>query len=100
LPSLAKLDPLPRLWISPGDAASRGLQDGTAIRVYNERGEFQAYAQVTDRMPSGTVWMRDGWEGLNRLTSGAPVIPDEAVDIFPFASGQAAFDAMVDVTPA
>jgi anaerobic selenocysteine-containing dehydrogenase len=100
LPSLAKLDPVPRLWISALDAAARGLQDGGPIRIYNERGEFQAYARVTDRIPSGTVWMRDGWEGLNRLTSGAPAIPDEAVDIFPFSAGQAAFDAMVEVAPA
>jgi anaerobic selenocysteine-containing dehydrogenase len=100
LPSLAKLDPATRLWISPRDAAARGLQDGAPIRIYNERGEFQALAQVTERMPSGTVWMRDGWEGLNRLTSGAPAIPDEAVDIFHFSAGQAAFDAMVDVSPA
>ena len=99
LPSLAKLDPVPRLWISPLDAAARGLQDGAPIRIYNERGEFQAYAQVTERIPSGTVWMRDGWEGLNRLTSGAPAIPDAAVDIFPFSAGQASFDAMVEVAP-
>ena len=99
LPSLAKLDPVPRLWISPSDAARRGLRDGAPIRIYNERGEFHAYAQVTARLPSGTVWMRDGWEGLNRLTSGAPAIPDGAVDAFPFSAGQSAFDAMVDVTP-
>jgi hypothetical protein len=55
---------------------------------------------VTERIPFGTVWMRDGWEGLNRLTSGAPAIPDEAVDIFPFSAGQAAFDAMVEVAAA
>ena len=99
LPSLAKLDPVPRLWMSPQDASVRGLQDGVPIRIYNERGEFQAYAQVTERIPSGTVWMRDGWTGLNRLTSGAPAIPDEAVDIFPFSAGQAGFDAMVEVAP-
>jgi anaerobic selenocysteine-containing dehydrogenase len=100
LPALAKLDPAPRLWISPLDAAARGLEDGGQIRIFNERGEFQAYAQVTERIPSGTVWMRDGWEGLNRLTSGAPAIPDEAVDLFHFSAGQAAFDAMVEVAPA
>jgi len=100
LPSLARLDPVPRLWISPLDATARGLQDGVPIRIYNARGELQAYAQVTERIPSGTVWMRDGWEGLNRLTSGAPAIPDEAVDIFPFSAGQAAFDAMVEVAAA
>jgi anaerobic selenocysteine-containing dehydrogenase len=100
LPTLAKLDPQPRLWISPQDAAARGLQDGTPIRVYNERGVFEAYARVTPRIPSGTVWIRDGWEGLNRLTSGAPAIPDAAVDIFGFSAGQSSFDARVEVAPA
>jgi anaerobic selenocysteine-containing dehydrogenase len=97
LPTLARLDPEPRLWISPMDAAARGLADGAAIRVYNERGEFRARALVTDRIPAGAVWMRDGWEGLNRLTAGGPCIPDAAVDMFAFGAGQASFDAMVDV---
>jgi len=100
LPTLAKLDPQPRLWISPQDAAARGLGDGMPIRIYNERGEFQAYARVTPRIPSGTVWIRDGWDGLNRLTSGAAAIPDAAVDAFGFSAGQSTFDARVEVAPA
>ena len=59
-----------------------------------------ARALVTDRIPAGAVWMRDGWAGLNRLTAGGPCIPDEAVDLFAFSAGQAAFDAMVDVASA
>jgi anaerobic selenocysteine-containing dehydrogenase len=100
LPTLARLDPEPRLWIAPADAASRGLADGDAIRVFNERGAFAARAHVTTRIPAGTVWMRDGWSGLNTVTSGASVLPDEAVDLFPFAAGQAAFEAKVEVAPA
>ena len=42
----------------------------------------------------------NGWAGLDRLTDGAPVLPDEAVDSFAFAAGQATFDAMVEVAPA
>jgi hypothetical protein len=59
-----------------------------------------ARARVTPAMPDGTVWMRDGWTGLNRLTSGAAVLPDDAVDVFAFAGGQAGFDADVEVAPA
>jgi anaerobic selenocysteine-containing dehydrogenase len=99
LPTLAAADPEPVLWISPADAAARGVEDGGPVRIHNERGEFEAKARVTPKIPTGTVWMRDGWEGLNRLTSGAAVIPDRAVDLFPFAAGQAAFDAHVEVTP-
>jgi anaerobic selenocysteine-containing dehydrogenase len=100
LPSLAKADPEPLLWIAPADAAARGLAEGAAIRIYNERGEFRARAHVTGRVPPGTVWMRDGWEGINRLTSGRAVLPDEAVDLFHFSAGQSAFDARVEVAPA
>jgi anaerobic selenocysteine-containing dehydrogenase len=97
LPSLAAADPAPRLWISPADAASRGVGDGDEIRVFNRRGEMRARALVTDRIPPGTVWIHDGWEGLNTLTSGGAVLPDAAVDAFGFSSGQAEFEARVDV---
>ena len=100
LPTLARLDPEPRLWIARADARARGLADRAPIRIFNERGEFQARAHVTDRVPPGTVWMRDGWTGLNRLTAGEAVLPDEAVDLFGFSGGQASFDACVEVAPA
>ena len=98
LPTLARIDPEPSLWISPFDAAARGIEDGTPIRLYNERGTMSARAHVTARVPAGTVWMRDGWAGLNTLTSGAACLPDHAVDaVGPFSGGQATFDASVEV---
>jgi anaerobic selenocysteine-containing dehydrogenase len=97
LPTLARLDPEPALWIAPADAAARGLDDGAPIRIWNDRGSFDARAHVTPRIPAGTVWMRDGWTGLNRLTAGEAALPDDAVDVFHFSAGQARFDAMVEV---
>ncbi|MGZ6125513.1 MAG: molybdopterin dinucleotide binding domain-containing protein, partial [Myxococcales bacterium] len=98
LPTLAAADAGPQLWISPADAARRSLGDGEGIRIFNQRGEMRAKALVTDRVPPGTVWMHDGWPGLNTLTSGAPVLPDAAVDIFPtFSGGQSEFETRVDV---
>src|SRR5439155_17126597 len=97
--SLAKADPEPVLWISPADAAARGVADGARITLTNARGEMQARAYVTPKIPPGTVWMRDGWAGLNTLTSGDAVLPDGAVEALGFAAGQAAFDARVEVTP-
>jgi anaerobic selenocysteine-containing dehydrogenase len=99
LPSLAKADPEPILWISPADASARGVADGAAITMRNARGEMPCRAHVTAKIPAGTVWMRDGWSGLNTLTSGDSVIPDAAVDALGFSAGQAAFDAQVEVTP-
>ena len=100
LPTLAAADPEPVLWISPADAAARGLADGAPIVVKNARGQMTARAHVTAHVPGGTVWMRDGWAGLNALTSGEAILPDAAVDALGFSAGQAAFDARVEVSVA
>ena len=99
LPTLARRGGVPTLWIAPADATTRGIENGAAIRIFNERGEFEATAHVTPKIDSGCVWMRDGWGGINRLTSGKACIPDEATNVFAFAAGQAAFDANVQVEP-
>ncbi|MEX2147984.1 MAG: molybdopterin-dependent oxidoreductase, partial [Candidatus Rokuibacteriota bacterium] len=100
LPTLAHADPEPYVWMSPADAGARGVADGAGVRLHNERGEMLARARVTDRIPAGTVWMRDGWAGLNTLTSGSAALPDEAVDIFAFSAGQASFEARVEISAA
>ncbi len=100
LPTLARAEPEPVLWISPDDAGARGVKDGEAIRIHNGRGHMHARARVTEKIQAGVVWMRDGWAGLNDLTSGAPVVADAAVDAFHalgFSGGQATFDARVEV---
>lgn len=97
LPTLARREREPQLWLSPADAAARRIGDGAAIRVYNERGSFAACAHVTERIAPGAVWIRDGWPGLNQLTGGAAVLPDSAVDLFAFSAGQSRFDARVEV---
>jgi anaerobic selenocysteine-containing dehydrogenase len=97
---LTERDPGPELWISLDDARTRNLSEGDAIRVYNQRGAFEARAHVTDHLPAGVVWMRDGCIGMNRVTSGAPLLPEKALDLFPFTVGQAEFGAMVDVASA
>ena len=58
---------------------------------------MDARAHVTDRMPPGAVWVRDGWAELNQLTGGGTVLPDHAVDVFAFSAGQARFDTAVEV---
>jgi anaerobic selenocysteine-containing dehydrogenase len=41
--------------LHPEDAAARGLAHGDAARVYNERGEFQARVEISDRVRPGVV---------------------------------------------
>lgn len=97
LPTLAARERDPLLWLSPTDAGARGIGDGDRIRVWNGRGDFEAVAKVTGRMPEGAAWMRDGWPGLNALTSSEAVLPRKALTAFPFSVGQSKFAARVDV---
>jgi anaerobic selenocysteine-containing dehydrogenase len=100
LPALARRDKQPSLWISASDAGARGIADGAQVRIHNARGAAAAAAKITDRIPPGTLWIHDGWPGLNTLTDGGAAIPDAATKIFPFTTGQSAYDAFVEVSPA
>ncbi len=97
LPTLARREAEPSVWIAPADAQARGVLDGAPIRLFNARGELHGRAHVTERIPAGTLWLRDGWPELNTLTDAAPVLPDSAVDAFAFSAGQATFEARVEV---
>jgi anaerobic selenocysteine-containing dehydrogenase len=99
LSSLAKHNTAPQLWISRVDADARQLTNGDAIKIYNERGEFAAKACITNDVPPGVVWIRDGWVGLNHLTSGEAVLTGDALSLFPFSVGQADYGARVEVAP-
>ena len=81
------------------DAASRGIQDGDQVRVFNERGSLDVVAQVKSsggRVRSGLVLVPFGWVGtrtkdmktVNALTN------DQAAD---FGGGVAFYDTMVQV---
>ncbi len=98
LPTLAKANTEPQLWMHPQDAQKRQIADGDPIVIFNQRGEFDAIATVTDAVLPGVVWMRDGWVGVNRVTSGAPIVSLTALDTVPdIPAGQAAYDAWVEV---
>jgi anaerobic selenocysteine-containing dehydrogenase len=99
LPSLAKHNAAPQLWISRSDADARQLSNGDAIKIYNEQGEFGAMAYITNDVPPGVVWIRDGWVGLNHLTSGDAVLTGDALSLFPFSVGQADYGVRVKVAP-
>jgi trimethylamine-N-oxide reductase (cytochrome c) len=41
--------------INTGDAAARGIKEGDLVKAYNDRGEVVLAAQITERVPAGTV---------------------------------------------
>lgn len=98
LPTLARANTVAQLWIHPQDARERHIVNDTPIVIANQRGQFEARACVTDDVFPGVVWMRDGWSGVNQVTSGASIVSPEASTIVPGApGGQAAYDAWVEV---
>lgn len=99
LPTLARANPNPELWIHPGDASKRQIAHGDRIVIANRRGQCEAIAHITDAVQPGVVWIRDGWSGINRLTNGAPSLPPLASEaIAGIPGGQAAYDAWVEVS--
>lgn len=69
--SLRSIEGEPLLEIHPSDAAARGLQDGTLVRTYNDRGEYRCKVSITDRARPGVVvglgvwWRKFGAAGTN-----------------------------------
>lgn len=48
------------VWISPEDAAARGIAEGDVVRIFNDRGATLAGAVVTDRIRKGVVMLQEG----------------------------------------
>jgi len=51
----------PILDIHPEDAAQRGIGEGDAVRIYNQRGAFVVKARVSDRVRRGVVAALSVW---------------------------------------
>jgi len=75
IPSLLKKVPEPALQINPLDAEPRSIVDGGVVRVFNDRGQLKARAELSTGIKPGVVNITEGWwpqqyiEGhLNQLT--------------------------------
>jgi anaerobic selenocysteine-containing dehydrogenase len=77
LPSLQKGEKEPRIWISPADAAERGIADGDWLKVWNRRGTVRLRAVVSNNVKPGVAWSPSLWwhrdspcgSNVNALTS-------------------------------
>ena len=71
---LLRAEPEPLLELHVTDAQLRGIGEGQAVRVWNDRGSVTYRAHLTDRLRPGTVaapfgpWMSAG-ASVNSLTS-------------------------------
>ena len=65
--------------ISPADAAKRNIREGDPVRVYNDRGDFEGVAKVTDDVNPGIVVATLGyWRSLNRSDGSVNSISSDA----------------------
>jgi anaerobic selenocysteine-containing dehydrogenase len=67
----------PSLSMAPADAAKRGIDDGDAVRVFNERGSLETVAELDFSLKPGCVSMCNGaWIGaggtVNFCSLGRP----------------------------
>jgi anaerobic selenocysteine-containing dehydrogenase len=60
VPSLSR-NAEPECVIHPEDAARRGIETGTRVRLFNDRGAFAAVARVGDGIRPGVVWAPSIW---------------------------------------
>jgi len=58
---IRRVDPGPAVHMHPGDAASRGIDAGRLVRVFNERGEFRFPARLDPGLKPGCVSVTNGW---------------------------------------
>jgi anaerobic selenocysteine-containing dehydrogenase len=85
----------------PDDAAARGIAEGDAVRVSNERGTFTVMARLSDDVPRGVAvapmgaWRKHttGSATVNALTpfafadlGNAPTFSDNLVEVTPVGS--------------
>ena len=69
--SLRDIEGEPRLEIHPEDAAARGIEDGSLVCVFNDRGRYHCRADVSTRARPGVVnglgiwWRKLGRNGTN-----------------------------------
>ena len=65
--------------ISRADAAKRNIREGDPVRVYNDRGDFEGVAKVTDDVNPGIVVATLGyWRSLNRSDGSVNSISSDA----------------------
>jgi anaerobic selenocysteine-containing dehydrogenase len=82
--------------IHPQDAATRGIRDGQRVRVFNDRGSFQARAVVGETVKAGAVVTQGVWwnkytpDGVNCNTTTSTRLTD-------LGAGATFFDNLVEV---
>ena len=97
LPTTRAMETTALLEINPHDARGRRIQNGQAVRVFNDRGEIRLTAKFTDAVQPGVLGARLDWAkhdasgiNINVLTS------DRLTDM---GGGPTFYTVLVDIQP-
>lgn len=89
----------PAVWLHPDDAAARGLDDGAAVRVHNDRAALTTVVRLDPAVRAGVAtmpkgsWCRDFAEGVTANALSPGTVSD-------LAAGACFNDTRVEVEPA
>lgn len=92
-----KLEKEPRLFMNSADAEKLGIENGSLVRIWNERGECELVVSVGDQVLPGVVVSQGLWSdqsGAKRLVNA--LTPDRVADM---GGGAVFFSGKVNVEP-
>ena len=95
LPGLQKMEDCDVLDLSAADAQARGIQDGSQVRVFNDRGEAFLRARVNGAVRPGTVSARLNWAKLSPRGASINVLTSERLT--DMGRGATFYSALVEV---
>jgi anaerobic selenocysteine-containing dehydrogenase len=96
LPSFLKSEREPFIQLNAEDATRRGIEDGDAVRVWNDRGECRLKARISDRVKPGVAVALSIW--WNKLSPGRTNVNQTVSQALTDLGGGATFyDNLIDV---
>jgi anaerobic selenocysteine-containing dehydrogenase len=96
LASFLKSEREPFIQLNAEDATRRGIEDGDAVRVWNDRGECRLKARISDRVKPGVAVALSIW--WNKLSPGRTNVNQTVSQALTDLGGGATFyDNLIDV---
>ena len=81
--------------VNPVDAKARGIEDGSLVEVYNDRGHVVVKAVYNDGMRPGVVMYPKGWQKHQMVAGNWTEVLTAEYD--PVVVNQSYFDNMVEL---
>jgi len=87
-----------RLEMHPDDARARGIDDGDAVRIFNDRGSLRLSAMINGSVPQGVVAGRLDWAKLHPEGENVNVLTSERLT--DLGAGATFYSVLVEVEKA